>query len=790
MTARSAKALRDLLRRPGRSWLTVVAMAAGIFQIAVMLTAYALLRPELAGMHARTNPSSATLDLDHGDSAAVAVTLGVDGVAKAELRPVIVARTRAEGDDWVPAMVHVVGSFENQQLDLFNRQAGAWPPGPGDVLLERTALQVARVRVGDTLTFRSGDGADVRLRVAGTVHAPGMAPAWMEHMVPAFVGPDSWLRGRESGETVQLRFVADHPLDEGFIRETADSVRAALVREGHAVGRVLVPLPGRHPHAAQMEAFLFLLLAFGLSSFALSAVLVTSVVRAMMAEQLREVGIMKAVGGTSAQIAWISLAQVGLLAACALAVGLPAGMWAGRAYAGFSAGILNTDVSSSPFPFEVPLVVALLAVAVPLLVALGPVRRAARITVAECMNDAPAPGRVHSLDRAISLFRGLPRPLALLLRGTFARRGQLALGLALFSISGAVFMAALNVGEDWRRSVREDFARRPYDLMLVFEDRLAVAQVREILAEVPAVTASEFWPGNSPWLLGPSGVASVTTAFVGPDPGSAMFRPRVIEGRGWANGAADGVLVNQVVAKLAGGVHAGDSVRVRMRGRTLAFRVAGIVRELAPMPVIYAGREVVLEATRQSPDSTRNVRVALRAHSDADQREAVRAIESECERRGIALGHAQRMEDAKQGILDHLVIILSILTLASAVVVFVGSLALTTTLTLGVVQRTREFAVMKAIGATPAVLARMVWFEGLLLGVAGWALASLLTVPITVALEHACGRIFFQAPLDPYVWPAANAIWLALVLVLSSLGSFVPARRAARLAVREAFARD
>ncbi|MCC6651751.1 MAG: ABC transporter permease, partial [Candidatus Eisenbacteria bacterium] len=455
-----------------------------------------------------------------------------------------------------------------------------------------------------------------------------------------------------------------------------------------------------------------------------------------------------------------------------------------------SAGILNTDVSRSPFPLEVPLVVLALGVAVPLLVALGPVRRAARVTVAECMSDGPSPVLLSSLDRALALFPGMPRPLALLLRGTFARRAQLALGLALFSIAGAVFMAALNVGEDWRRSVREDFSRRPYDLMVTFEDRLAVADVRELLSTVPAVTASECWPGSSPWLLGANGVASVTTALVGPDSGSAMFRPRVIEGRGWERGAAEGVLVNQVVAKLAGGIRPGDSVRVRLRGRMLALPVAGIVRELAPMPVIYAAREVVLRANGQSPDSTRNVRVALRANSDADQRAAVRAIEAECERRGITLGHVQRMEDAKQGILDHLVIILSILTLASAVVVFVGSLALATTLTLGVVQRTREFAVMKAIGATPAMLARMVWLEGLLLGVAGWALASLLTVPLSIALEQACGRIFFQAPLDPYLWPASHAIWLALVLTLSTLGSLVPARRAARLSVREAFARD
>ncbi len=118
--------------------------------------------------------------------------------------------------------------------------------------------------------------------------------------------------------------------------------------------------------------------------------------------------------------------------------------------------------------------------------------------------------------------------------------------------------------------------------------------------------------------------------------------------------------------------------------------------------------------------------------------------------------------------------------------VFVGGLGLTSALTLSVVQRTREFGVMAAIGATPGMLARQVWTEGVLLGLASWVVACVLTVPLSYALEAACGRIFFKLPLDFYASPLAAGQWLLLVLVLSSLSSFPPARRAARLTVREA----
>jgi putative ABC transport system permease protein len=709
----------------------------------------------------------------------------VSGVAAAEARPVIVARVAADGGDWVPAMVHVVTDFDHQQLDLFTHDTGAWPPGPGDVLLERTALQVAGVKVGDSLSVRLANGDDVRVRVAGTAHAPGMPPAWMEHMVPAFVGRDSRLR--QGGEDAQLRIVADHPLDEGAIREAADSVRTLAERAGHRVDRITVPSPGRHPHADQMEAFLFLLLAFGVLSFVLSTVLVVSMVHALMTEQVRQVGIMKTLGATSAQVASVYLAQAALLALAAIVLGVPLGTLAGQAYAQFSAGILNTDVSGAPFPWWALAVEVTLGLVLPLAAALGPVRRAAGITVREALSDEVPPlPRLRAVGGWLDRLAWHSRPLMLTLRGTFARRSRLVLTVGLMAMGGAVFLAAMNVAEDWRRSVDDDFARRRYDLMVGFSERVPLGEVRSLLAEVPAAVRLECWPSASPWIVGPSGVSTVTTAFVAPDPGSPMVVPRLTSGRWLVPGDSAGVVVNQAAAQRAGGLAPGDSLRLRLRGRTWAYPVVGIVRELAPMPVVYASRAAAIALSGRSSDSTRSVRVVLAGHSDADQRTAARAIENAAAERGLMLSGIQRMQDTKKGILDHLVIILSVLTLASLVVLFVGVLGLTTTLTLSVVQRTREFGVMSAIGATPATLARHVWIEALLLGALSGLAALVITVPVSFALEAACGLIFFKVPLDPWISPSASALWLSIVLALATLSSLGPALRASRLTVREA----
>jgi putative ABC transport system permease protein len=788
LPVRWRKSVRDLGKRPGRSLLTVLALAAGVFEVALVLDAYGLLQPELRDVHGRTVPASATLHTDRVDDALVDSLRALPGIAKVEARPVLVARARASASqEWLPAQLHVVRDFDAQQLDLFASDTGAWPPGPGDVLLERTALQVAGVEVGDSLTVRLENGRAVRLRVAGTAHAPGMAPAWMEHMVPGFIGWSSVLRGDGSGESPQFRFVATHALDEGDIRERSEEARALLVRNGVDVSRVQVPTPGKHPHADQMAAFRFLLLAFGVLSLILSAVLVASMVHAFMAEQVREVGILKAIGATSRQVAGIYLAQVTVLAALGIVLGLPPGLWAGHQYANFSAGILNTDVSHSPFPWWVVGVVVGVGILLPLAVSLGPVRRAAAITVREALADeAPPLARLRGIDAWLRRWTWIPRPLALSFRTALARRARLVLAVTLLATGGAAFMAALNVAEAWTRAVDGDFRRRRYDLTLVLSEFVPVAAAERVVHGVAGVADTEHWPTVSPFLADAQGVATTSASLVGIEPATPLLEPRIVAGRWLRKGDTDAVVVNQAVSLRGRRFTPGDSLRFRIRGATHAFRVVGVARELAPMPTVYATRAHVLGVTGRSPDSTRAVRIVLDRHGVADQRAAAAALERACEAAGLPVSHLQRMEDARQAILDHLVIIFSILTLAASVVVFVGALGLTSTLTLSVLQRTRELGVLGALGATPRTLATHVWLEGMALALLSWLGAALLTFPLSWALGAACGAIFLKAPLDPWLSPRALATWLGLVLVLATLSSFHPALRAARLHVRDA----
>ena len=134
-----------------------------------------------------------------------------------------------------------------------------------------------------------------------------------------------------------------------------------------------------------MATLVLLLQLFSAATLVFSGTLVANLMAGTLARQVRQVGVMKAMGAASGQIVALYFAFVFLVAATAVAVGLPLGALLARAFADFAAGQLNLGVSSFAVPAWVFLVVALIGLGWPLLAAAGPVVSAARRGVREAV---------------------------------------------------------------------------------------------------------------------------------------------------------------------------------------------------------------------------------------------------------------------------------------------------------------------------------------------------------------------------------------------------------------------
>jgi putative ABC transport system permease protein len=132
--------------------------------------------------------------------------------------------------------------------------------------------------------------------------------------------------------------------------------------------------------------------------------------------------------------------------------------------------------------------------------------------------------------------------------------------------------------------------------------------------------------------------------------------------------------------------------------------------------------------------------------------------------------------------------IIALLLMMAILLAVVGGLGLMGTMSINVLERTREIGVLRAIGAPNKGVARVFIREGIAIGFISWIIGALLAYPLGKGLSDVVGQSVMGIPLN-FVYSVTGLwVWLILVIVLSAIASFIPARNAARLTVREVLA--
>jgi putative ABC transport system permease protein len=155
-------------------------------------------------------------------------------------------------------------------------------------------------------------------------------------------------------------------------------------------------------------------------------------------------------------------------------------------------------------------------------------------------------------------------------------------------------------------------------------------------------------------------------------------------------------------------------------------------------------------------------------------------------------GFAIRSASTSQNLLGNATLGLDTLTvfllIMSGLTALVGSISLTGTMGMNVLERTREIGVMRAIGATDRQVMKLVIVEGLLIGLISWLIAVILAFPISYLMSDIINKAIFGISGEFAFTLTGFLLWLGIVILLSITASIIPARNAARLTIREVLA--
>ncbi len=156
----------------------------------------------------------------------------------------------------------------------------------------------------------------------------------------------------------------------------------------------------------------------------------------------------------------------------------------------------------------------------------------------------------------------------------------------------------------------------------------------------------------------------------------------------------------------------------------------------------------------------------------------------------MRVGMTQTTTSMREGFAFQFNIIIGMLLVMALLLAVVGGLGLMGTMSINVLERTREIGVLRAIGASNGAIRQIVMVEGQLIGLLSWLLGAATARLLSQPLSNAVGLLLLHAPLS-YTFSIGGAlIWLAIVVLLAALASLLPAWNASRLTVREVLAYD
>jgi len=265
----------------------------------------------------------------------------------------------------------------------------------------------------------------------------------------------------------------------------------------------------------------------------------------------------------------------------------------------------------------------------------------------------------------------------------------------------------------------------------------------------------------------------------------------LLAGRWLEPGDTNAITVNEPFRQVFPGLKVGDMLKIKIAGKDNDMKVVGFF-QLAGESGGYLGYTTYRLPLRPDPGARPGAVIphhASQAGLNLAEQEALgRALEQRMTAgnfkvEAVEAGHSLTATTASGlNILTGFLLIMALLT------AIVGSIGLTGTMSMNVLERMREIGIVRAIGASDRAVINLVMAEGMLIGLLSWGLGTALSFPITSLMSNAIIQALFGASAQFTFSLEGVLLWLAIVLVLSALASVLPARSAARLTIREVLA--
>jgi putative ABC transport system permease protein len=740
------------------------------------------------------------------------------GVTSAEL--VYLSHGRVSGSsEWVQQQ----SVPSDPRLQWTGLAEGDWPDEPNEIALGATTAEQLNTRIGDKITI-SDPGSSATLTVTGLTHEGKSLFSGISQS--SFVAP-SFYSGRESirkSLQTEILVIGDGTLEPDQLAEKVKTVAAGSSADDRVETSSAFTQRKMSEQANGVLIFQILLLVFGAIALLVGSIMIANTFLILVTQRRRQTGLLRAVGADSAQIRRSLFVEALTIGSIGSALGVLLGVGVAALVAAGIGEELTVPVVQVSVVAAIGVVIAVLSVVVP-------ARRATRVSPLEALrpvNDRQTERRASMFRVVVSLalliiglaviglgFTDSPYALLLSVAGSFvlavgllsatgiylpfmvraggallAKLGPIArlaanntirnpgraAGTAAALILAVGLVVTLQVGAASMKATSDGNvdARFPVDVTVSAFNGALPDRTADGIAEVPGITDTAKLAATrgslklgskkmNLWILAPGADAArvVPTAYAAVSDDKILADPYLLVDSGTAEGST-----------------------VTLTGKTGTITLPIAANYLAPADTLVVSPALL---KKLDPEAAVGV-VWAKASPSADiteLRSRLRDVVAPVT--GAEVGGGLSAKVSYHEVLDRLLLVATMLL---AIAVLIAVIGVGNTLGLSVLERTRESALLRALGLQGRDLRWMLAAEAVLLSVSSTLVGIAAGVFFGCLGTHAISGELKFATVSLSVSVPQTLTVAVVAIVAGMVASVIPGRRAARAIPVEALAEE
>jgi len=784
MKMKFTKAYRDLVINPKRTFMAIFALVLGIWGAGTVLVSYSILTKDLNTNFQNTSPAQLILKSGDFDKLNLDQFINKPEIETAEFRDFSLQRIEINPDEWVPLFLYGVEDFNSISLAKIFNEEGSLTPKKGSISIERDGKNMSNIDIGSNPRIRVG-GKMMDVPVSGICFDPAQAPATQDHFIYAYTDKSTFshITGVQTNKRLIIRF--NNVQSKEDVEQVSAKIMSDLAQKNIHITSVDVPLFNEHPHQWQLNTILFLVGVIGLLAFIMGAVLVSQLMRSIMANQVRQIGIFKAIGASRIQSFQIYITMLLIMGLCAGVIAVPLAVLAGEAYANFVAGILNFNILTS-VPISTYVSLFLVSLFLPIVVSFSILLKGTRIPVREALSDYGINNNSGNIQLKFLRKFNLSNTLILAIKNSLRNSRRLSVTIATMALGVAIFSTGFNVRQSLKNLLSDLETELKYDVQVVLNNQIPQAEAILPFKSIENVKEIATWNGGSGAIQSKVLSTAKEVGIVALPFDTELIKPKIIEGN-WLEDTTDlEIVLNQKAWETYDHAAIGTKVNLTIGDTVISTKLVGVVEQ-------FDKAKLYMDAEKYdvifNPEHLVNTLTFVAKDNDFEKvLDLKRNIETSIASSDLSVLFVMSDAERVKVIYDHLNIILSTIVILSFLVLIVSAIGMASATGINIGERTREIGVMRAIGATPKMIYSIFVSEGMIISFVSILLGIIISYPLSKVASVFFGNLMLgeEAVLQYAFSPLGFAVTLGVTISFGWLASRIPARNAVKTSTREA----